>query len=106
MSLRSNNLEYLPDEIGRIPRLRVLNLSDNKLRCLPYSLIRLKELQALWLSENQVWLVDWIKARECKEKSPYNPDSKVHGANMGPTWGRQDPGGPHVGPMNFAIWEV
>ena len=31
------------------------------------------------------------------------PDSKVHGANMGPTWGRQDPGGPHVGPMNLAI---
>ena len=22
---------------------------------------------------------------------------------MGPTWGRQDPGGHHVGPMNFAI---
>ena len=34
------------------------------------------------------------------------PDSKVHGANMGPTWGRQDPGGHHVGPMNFAIWEL
>ena len=34
------------------------------------------------------------------------PDSKVHGANMGPIWGRQDPGGPHVGPMNFAIWHV
>ena len=33
-----------------------------------------------------------------------HPDSKVHGANMGPIWGRQDPGGPHVGPMNFAIW--
>ena len=32
------------------------------------------------------------------------PDSKVHGANMGPIWGRQGPGGPHVGPMNFAIW--
>ena len=31
------------------------------------------------------------------------PDSKVHGANMGPIWGRQDPGGSHVGPMNFAI---
>ena len=30
------------------------------------------------------------------------PDSKVHGTNMGPRWGRQDPGGPHVGPMNFA----
>ena len=34
------------------------------------------------------------------------PDSKVHGANMGPIWGRQDPGGPHVGPMNFAIWVI
>ena len=33
------------------------------------------------------------------------PDSKVHGAIMGPIWGRQDPGGPHVGPMNFAIWD-
>ena len=33
------------------------------------------------------------------------PDSKVHGANMGPIWGRQDPGGPHAGPMNFAIWD-
>ena len=32
-------------------------------------------------------------------------DSKVHGANMGPIWGRQDPGAPHVGPMNFAIWD-
>ena len=32
------------------------------------------------------------------------PDSKVHGANLGPICGRQDPGGPDVGPMNFAIW--
>ena len=32
------------------------------------------------------------------------PDSKVHGANMGPISGRQGPGGPHVGPKNFAIW--
>ena len=44
----------------------------------------------------------------CKDEivSPLsNPDSKVHGTNMGSTWGWQDPGGPHVGPMNFAIWE-
>ena len=33
-------------------------------------------------------------------------DSKVHGANMGSTWGRQDPGGPRDGPMNFAIWDA
>ena len=35
-----------------------------------------------------------------------DPDSKVHGANMGPIWGRQDPGWPQVGPMNFAIWGI
>ena len=35
-----------------------------------------------------------------------SPDSRVHGANMGPIWGRQDPGGPHVGPMNFAIFSI
>ena len=34
------------------------------------------------------------------------PNSKVHGANMGPIWGRQDAGGPRVGPMNFATWEL
>ena len=35
-----------------------------------------------------------------------NPDSKVHGAIMGPTWFLSAPGGPHVGPMNLAIWEL
>ena len=34
------------------------------------------------------------------------PDSKVHGANVGPIWGRKDPDGLHVGPVNFAIWVV
>ena len=29
----------------------------------------------------------------------------VHGAYMGPNWGQQDPGGPHVGPMNLANWD-
>ena len=32
-------------------------------------------------------------------------DSKVHGANMGAIWDRQDPGGPHFGPMNFVVWD-
>ena len=31
------------------------------------------------------------------------PDSKVHGANMAPTWVLSAPYGPHVGPMNLAI---
>ena len=32
------------------------------------------------------------------------PENKVHGANMGPIWGRQDPDGPHVSPITCAIW--
>ena len=32
-----------------------------------------------------------------------HPDSKVHGANMGPTWVLSAPDGPHVDPMNLAI---
>ena len=31
------------------------------------------------------------------------PDSKVHGANMGPTWVLSAPDVPHVGPTNLAI---
>ena len=34
------------------------------------------------------------------------PDSKVHWSNMGTIWGRQHPGEPHVGPVNFAIWDI
>ena len=33
-------------------------------------------------------------------------DSKVHVAHMGPTWDRQDSGGPHVGHVNLAICAV
>ena len=36
----------------------------------------------------------------------YSPDSKIHGAHMGPTWVLSAPGGPHVGPTNLAIWEL
>ena len=34
------------------------------------------------------------------------PDSKVRGANMGPTWVLSAPDGPHVGPMNLAIRDL
>ena len=29
------------------------------------------------------------------------PDSKIHGTNMGPIWGRQGPGGPMLGPWTL-----
>ena len=41
-----------------------------------------------------VWCLLWIQTL---------PDSKVHGANMGPTRVLSAPGGPHAGPMNLAI---
>ena len=50
-------------------------------------------------------LVEDISSRLLPPIGPTIPDSKVHGANMGPIWGRQDPSGPHVGPMNLAIWD-
>ena len=31
------------------------------------------------------------------------PESKVHGANMGPSWVLSTPDGPHVSPMNLVI---
>ena len=49
--------------------------------------------------------LDELKAMGHNTQQPLlDPDSKVYGANMGPIWGRQDPGGPHVGHVNFAIW--
>ena len=51
----------------------------------------LKHNHAAW------WQLRWTCKREY-------PDSKVHGANMGPIWGQQDPGGPHVDPTNLATW--
>ena len=35
-----------------------------------------------------------------------HPDSKVLGANMGPTWVLSAPDGPHVGPRYLAIWAL
>ena len=51
-----------------------------------------------WNGKQGKWLHVMVRSFETY------PDSKVHGTNMGPTWGRQDPGGPHMGHVNFAIW--
>ena len=55
-----------------------------------------------------VWVDDEVIPINCINLSVTggHPDSKVHGANMGPIWGRQDPGGPHVGHMNLDIWDT
>ena len=53
---------------------------------------------------NQLKTGGTTKTTQSTTKAYPYPDSKVNGANMGPIWGRQDPGGRNVGPMNFAIW--
>ena len=85
------------------------------------------ELCALWISVYKWWLsipyncdlsahnlsVGTQIANECSIIFPWLmtltdylkniPDSKVHGANMGPTWVLSAPDGPDVGPMKLAI---
>ena len=46
------------------------------------------------------------KVMACVSQELVHSDSKVHGANMGPNWVLSAPDGPHVGPMNFAIWDM
>ena len=63
-------------------------------------------LFALWTPG---WCNRWIFSNRCYRKAINSgcfieyPESKVHGANMGPTWVLSVPYGPHVGPMNLAI---
>ena len=74
----SNQLKWLE----KWSEYQLINPGNNHEGCLP----------------NEVNLVKYVS--ECR----LFPDNKVHGANMGPIWGRQDPGRPHVVPMNFVIW--
>ena len=81
----------------------------------------------LWLAEENYWtvpetLLDIISHTQMKrrhlicgtsknvcewyELTKMILISKVHGANMGPTWVPLAPDGPHVGPMNFAIRDI
>ena len=53
---------------------------------------------------HDIWLLK-RRASHIDSVSDSPPDSKVHGANMGPTGGRQDPCGPHVGHVDLAVWD-
>ena len=55
----------------------------------------------------EIWILNVLFNAEENGTDDIHPGSKVHGANMGLIWGRQDPGGPHVSPMNYLgryIW--
>ena len=49
-------------------------------------------------------ILNWFHLSKESYVSQIYPDSKIHGANVGPTFGRQERGGPHVGHTNLAIW--
>ena len=55
-------------------------------------------ISVIWRSNITKHHIQYKKKKKCED-----PDSKVHGANMGPTWVLSAPDGPHVGPMNLAI---
>ena len=63
------------------------------------------------LNRHCTWNMGWVFTSRCLNTLTFQLAfaylpliAKVHGANMGPSWGRQDPGGPHFDLMNFAIW--
>ena len=56
---------------------------------------------------------DWVSVEDPSGTALVNipftlehSDSKVHGPNMEPTWGRQDPGGPHGGHIDLVMWVI
>ena len=51
-----------------------------------------------WVKRCYAWIDKY-------EENDTNPDNKVHGANIRPTWVLSAPDGPHVGPMSLAIRE-
>jgi len=52
--LDNNEIEYLPESIGRLKKLKVLSLKNNRLKKLPNSLSGLEELETLVISKNNI----------------------------------------------------
>ena len=64
-----------------------------------------------WATDHSlINLDDLLVSDTCRRPQLYItiniPESKVHGANMGPTWVLSAPDGPHIGPMNLAHDDV
>ena len=61
------------------------------------SLMEIQSIVSIW----------WVDQHHCAPQAiSYRIlVSKVHGANMEPIVGQEDPGESHVGPTDFAIWD-
>jgi Leucine-rich repeat (LRR) protein len=53
--LRSNVLIELPEEIGQLENLKLLDCANNALNALPKSMMNLKNLMTINLSNNKVY---------------------------------------------------
>ena len=89
---------FLYERVSILSILYIKILNNIQLKCVPKGRIDIKSVS--------VQVMVWQKTKQQVSSRTNNefPDSRVHGASMGPIWGREDPGGPHVGLMNFAIW--
>lgn len=56
--IHSNALSELPDDLSRLPYLRVLGLKYNRLACLPPVLCELRQLMVLELAGNEISSLD------------------------------------------------
>lgn len=54
VNLQCNHLHSLPDSIGSLPNLEILDVSFNRLRSLPNSLGQLTQLKTLYLQSNRL----------------------------------------------------
>ena len=52
-TLSDNLFCSVPQELGHITKLAVLNLAGNNIPHLPLSFVKLKQINAIWLTENQ-----------------------------------------------------
>ena len=54
LSLKNNNLDHLPPDIGRLAKLQKLYLTNNRLQngSIPYTLAFCRQLQELYLDDN------------------------------------------------------
>ena len=66
-----------------------------------YIVVSFEITRSCYLLKLSFWhLINYIHVIK---SSVYYPDSKVHGANMGPTCDQSAPDRPHVGRMNLAL---
>jgi Leucine-rich repeat (LRR) protein len=67
LDLSFNEIATLPQEIGKIMNLRVLNLRHNRLKSLPGQIGYLKNLQEMDLSQNKLFIYGFpVQVLQCK----------------------------------------